>query len=361
MNTRADYDLLVAGQGLAGTALAVSARLAGLSVCLADPDPLPGRTASRVAAGLITPLTGKKINPGWRLEELLPLALDFYARAGDWLGARFFHSEQVHRWFTDAEEARSFGVRIAEPRIHRWCAGQLPPEPRLNVPAGGFAMAGGGWLDVPLWLDSVRRRFRDDGQWIESAVDEADIEVGPDAVRWHGLTARRVVFCHGLAAGRSSRFFPGLPFRPASGEVLEVVLANGSPPVVWNSGGKWLAPRRDGTCLCGATYGFGAWEGVPTIAGRVELSRFLDGILREGYEIIGHRAGVRPILQQSRPVAGFLPDCPVVGLLNGLGSKGVLTAPWAAGALVAAIQTGATPDPELDPARLHRHPAITRP
>jgi glycine/D-amino acid oxidase-like deaminating enzyme len=63
---------------------------------------------------------------------------------------------------------------------------------------------------------------------------------------------------------------------------------------------------------------------------------------------------VRPILHQSRPVAGFSPENPRVGILNGLGSKGVLTAPWAAAEMVAHIRDGKALDPELDPTRLQR-------
>ena len=108
MTKPSDIDLLVVGQGLAGTALAWTALRHGLDVRVADPDPTPGRTASRVAAGLVTPLTGKKINPGWRLGELMPAARDLYDWAGQRMGRSFFHDITVWRsgrQYLDAEPA----------------------------------------------------------------------------------------------------------------------------------------------------------------------------------------------------------------------------------------------------------------
>lgn len=356
MSRPTDIDLLIVGQGLAGSALAQSAAMAGLDFAIADPAPSTGATASRVAAGLITPLTGKKINPGWRIEEWLPIAREFYAAASSRLGIAFFHPIEIHRWFTGEEEYRSFQARLEEDRIRRWCGGLLPPRPGLKTAHGGFRMVGGGWLDVPAWLDAIRADAIRRDRWLPEAINEEVIENDGDHIGVGDLRARFVIFCTGIAAATHRRFFPGLPFRPAGGEVLEVRLAGDAPDAVWNRGGKWVAPRPDGACLVGATYAFGTSTWEPTKGGRSELSAFLVDLGCAEAEIIGHRAGIRPILQQSRPVAGFSPENPRVGILNGLGSKGVLTAPWAAAELVARLRDGKPLDPELDPARLQRRP-----
>jgi len=44
-------------------------------------------------------------------------------------------------------------------------------------------------------------------------------------------------------------------------------------------------------------------------------------------EVIGHEAGIRPIVRNSMPVVGFHPEMKEVGFFNGLGSKGSLMAP----------------------------------
>ena len=354
MSRPTDIDILIVGQGLAGSALAFASRLAGLDTVIADPNPAPGSSASRVAAGLITPLTGKKINPGWRIEQWLPIARSFYEAAAAHFGKDFFHPIEIHRWFTGEEEYRAFQARLDEERIRRWFGGLLPPHPGLKTPHGGFRMLGGGWLDVPMWLDAIRAGWTERDRWLARAITEQELEPEDDRVRVGDLRARFVVFCTGLAAAGQRRYFPDLPFRPAGGEVLEIRSAGNHPEAVWNRAGKWVAPRPDGTSLVGATYAFGASECEPSPAGRNELLAFLSELGIAEPEVIGHRAGVRPILHQSRPVAGFSPENRRVGILNGLGSKGVLTAPWAAAELVAHIRDGKPLDAELEPARLQR-------
>jgi glycine/D-amino acid oxidase-like deaminating enzyme len=354
MSRPIEIDLLIVGQGLAGSALAVTASMAGLDCAIADPALEPGFSASRIAAGLITPLTGKKINPGWRIEEWLPTARTFYGDAATRFGTEFFHPSEIHRWFTGEEEYRAFQARLDEDRIRRWFGGLLPPRPGLNTAHGGFRMIGGGWLDVPAWLDAIRAEWIRRERWFPQKVGEEDLELETDAIRVGDLRARYVIFCTGLAAMANHRFFPDLPFRPAGGEVLEIRMENPGPDAVWNRAGKWLAPRPDGRCLVGATYAFGATECDPSAEGRAELTAFLAELGITNPEVVGHRAGVRPILHQSRPVAGFSQENPRVGILNGLGSKGVLTAPWAAAEMVAHIRDGKALDPELDPTRLQR-------
>lgn len=61
---------LIIGQGLAGTALAWQLCQQGVPFILVD-EHLPD-SSSKVAAGLITPITGMRLNLGWRIAELIP-------------------------------------------------------------------------------------------------------------------------------------------------------------------------------------------------------------------------------------------------------------------------------------------------
>ena len=69
-------DFVIVGQGLAGTTLAWQLLRRGRSVLVIDRE--GGVTSSRIAAGLITPVTGKRLAKSWRWEELYPAAVAFY-------------------------------------------------------------------------------------------------------------------------------------------------------------------------------------------------------------------------------------------------------------------------------------------
>ena len=88
MPTLQQFDFLIVGQGLAGTALAWTLLRRGYRVLVVDRcDEI---TSSKIAAGLITPITGMRLVVSWRLDEFLPFATEFYRSVEQQTGADFF-------------------------------------------------------------------------------------------------------------------------------------------------------------------------------------------------------------------------------------------------------------------------------
>ena len=94
-------DYLIIGQGLAGSAMAMALRELGAEVFVVDSE--DANSASRVAAGLVTTLAGKGMNPGWRQAEYLPAALDYYGALESASNERLFHPSEILRLF-DSEK-----------------------------------------------------------------------------------------------------------------------------------------------------------------------------------------------------------------------------------------------------------------
>ena len=69
-------NVLIIGQGIAGSCLAWELKRRGTDFTITA-RPI-AETASRVAAGLVNPLTGRAFRPGWRQEECLSAAEAFY-------------------------------------------------------------------------------------------------------------------------------------------------------------------------------------------------------------------------------------------------------------------------------------------
>jgi glycine oxidase len=66
-------------------------------------------------------------------------------------------------------------------------------------------------------------------------------------------------------------------------------------------------------------------------------------------EVLEQASGVRPTSRDRRPILGR--TAPHEAVFNGLGSRGVLLAPWCARHLAAHLFDGAPLDPEVDAAR----------
>src|SRR5262245_56611370 len=177
-------DVIVIGQGLAGTTLAW--QLFRRRVRFVVVAPLE-EGSSRIAAGQITPVTGKRLAKSWRWDELYPAAVAFYCAREAETGTSFFHQRPALRLFATEAERDEYCRR--EDNILR---GLVRPAECIGAwfeaPFGGFEMPDAARLDVPRYLDASRDHFRARGAF---AADEVDPHNPP--------AAEAVIFCRGFA------------------------------------------------------------------------------------------------------------------------------------------------------------------
>lgn len=340
-------DTLIVGQGLAGTVLAWQLRFRGERVLVVD-DPRPV-TASRIAAGLVTPITGQRLVSSWRFLEFWPKAIAFYQRVEQETGQKFFRELPMVRLFQSNAERE----QILQSRSSQVSALVRFPEPLVDEaifhnPFGGFEMTG-GQLDVPAFLDASRIAFESERQYLQAMLSLLeDLELSSEGValpRWH-LKAKRGIFCEGFAA-RENPWFGGLPFDAAKGEILTLRIPGLSEQRVIHHG-IWLAPLGEGLFRAGATYDRDHLDDQPTGAAREDLCKQLQSFLRMPFEVLEHHAAVRPIVIGRHPVIGMHPRFPMLGCFNGLASKGTLQAPYIAGQFADFLQGHGEIEESLD-------------
>lgn len=319
----------IVGQGLAGTLLAWELERAGRDFLIFDAG--LERATSRMAAGMVNPVTGRRMVKTWRVDELRPLAAAAYRSLGEALGVGAWREMRIRRWFRDETERRFFAERQAR--------GELEPFIEASD-AEGCWITGAAQVDLAPLLAAARKRWRAAGRLKEERVDDPD-----DLSRRHEC----VVLCTGAAARRHPQL-THVPWAVAKGESLTLEIS-GLVPDVMVSRGHWLLPLAGGRAKVGATYEVGADDLTPTPAAREELERAAAQLTDRAYMVRDQEAGLRLTLPDKRPVAGRCPRSAGVGVATGLGSKGVLFAPWLARQWADHLATGAPFDPAVDVAR----------
>jgi glycine/D-amino acid oxidase-like deaminating enzyme len=338
--------ILIVGGGLAGTALGWRLWQRGERFVVVD----PGRegTSSKIAAGLVTPITGLRLTVSPGFAEQLAAAREFYAEVGRELRARFYHELPHVRLFKDARELKHWRARAAAPGFQEWldpeAPGPLVDERAFHGELGGIQMRGSGWLDTAGYLAASRACFEKLGCWREDTVEESALEPCAEGVRWNGSWYRCAVFCRGADERGNARFFPWLPWQCARGVIATVKADVVEERIVARDG--WMLPRDAGTWRAGSTYD---WDLDAPVEPSIEaLREKLAGLLRVPFEMVDTQAGVRPILRDRVAAVGRHPAHPNVAMFNGLGSKGALLAPLYSRMLVEHLLDGARLDEVVD-------------
>lgn len=341
-------DFLIIGQGLAGTALAWRLLERGRSFLIVDRDePL---TSSKVAAGLVTPITGMRLALNWRYESLYPEALHFYRRMEKRLGAKFFYARPHVRLFRGGREREVWDRRTRDGLVRRFVretrAGPLVDEAVFDNAWGGFQQRHAGYLDTSACLEASRRHFQSFVCWAQADVQPEDVLIEDTHVKWRGMQFGTVVFCQGAEAARHP-WFDWVPFQSARGTVLSLRAATEERRIIHRD--CWLMRREDGTFRAGSTYELRFSEPhTPGIAAMKDLLERLRTLVKVDFAITGSQTAVRPIVKGRPVLLGRHPAHPQVVFFNGLGSKGVLRAPCMARLLVEHLLTGVPLDAEFD-------------
>jgi glycine/D-amino acid oxidase-like deaminating enzyme len=327
-------DAVILGHGLAGAVLRDVLHLRGLRVLVHD-SPRDGR-ASRVAGGVVNPVVLRRLVLSWRASEFLPIAAAFYRAAEVRYDRRLWHPLVLRKLFADERERDLWSGRCADPAIGESLSmeGEGDRDLRgLRVPHGCGSVIGCAWLDVPAFLDAQEAELRKSGDWI------AD----PREVDAHHREGAWVIEC----TGPFSRI-PGLV--PVKGETLTVRIPGLHTRAMVHRG-AFLLPLGEERFRVGATF---AWENVwsgPSDVAREELLRRVRTMTDLPVEVLDQQAGVRPTARDRRPLLGRHAAQPRQAVFNGLGSRGVLLAPWCAMHLADHLFAGAALDPEVDVAR----------
>lgn len=305
----------IVGAGLAGCCLAWQLRARGVEVRLVD-DGRPG-AASRVAAGLVNPVTGKNYEPSWRIAEFLPESVAFFEKIGRDLGRPLWFPQPVVRLVSEKEWPKA-ARKLELSEVVRWVE---RVEEHVDGWRARVTLKGGGRVDTRAFCEATEEEF---------GVRSAECGMG------------RRVRCGGafdLMTGRLGEH------RCAKGEILTVRLPEWDGSKILIGGGGWLVPVGDGLFKSGATYEWDQLDGTPTAAGRTRVEEILRNLGVGDFEVVNHEAGVRPIVRRSMPLIGKTAEG---WAFNGLGSKGSLYAPGVARRLAEAMVDGVEIEEELD-------------
>jgi glycine oxidase len=344
---QADY--LIIGQGIAGTVLATTLIKKGSKiVVMSDEDP---RCASKVAAGLYNPVTGKRMAKTWKAIELFPFMENFYQEFEKEYSCKILFPKPIYKPFASIEEQNTW---LSANEGEAFIITDIPKDKYkeyISCDFGGFETKNSGHLDLPSLLEIFRHRATKENYFIRECFDPIKLKCTDNGIQYGSISAKKIIFCEGSRA-TVNPLFSWLPFVPSKGEILKIIIDNFTEEVIFNKQ-VFVIPLGNNTFRVGSTYQWAYESEEPTEEGKTDLLEKLERLIKKPFEVTQHIAGVRPSVKDRKPIIGFHPDHKSIGIFNGLGTKGVSMAPFFAEAFSELLLNNKQLDKEVNIERFY--------
>ena len=345
-------EFLIIGQGVCGTWLSYFFQKEKRSFLVIDnnkPD-----TASRIAAGIINPVTGRRIVKTWMIDELIPFIKTVYADLGNELGIKAISETKIIDFFPTPQMRNAFLERKAEDQTY------LHEETENNSLRNFFNYDFDYGIISPAFITHIetilpawRKQLLQNNSLLEEEFDLSELKIEKSGINYKNIIADKVIFCDGITAFENP-LFKHLPFAFNKGEVL-IIEANDLPADNVFKKGLILSPLQEaGKFWVGTNYHWEFENDFPTKEFREQTEQLLKNWLKMSFKIIDHKAAIRPATIERRPFVGMHPLYPHVGILNGMGTKGCSLAPYFAKQLADHLIDGKKILPEADVNRFRK-------
>ncbi len=287
-------------------------------------------SASNVASGITNPITGRKFVKTWLADEMLPFAESIYREFEKLFQQDFFNSVSIIKILDSIKAQNDWSTRCSSPEYLAYLKNETIirfDRDKVKNDFGGFEINGASRLETDKFLSLYRNLLKEKEALLEDEFDFERLEVEEKFVSYKGKQAQKIFFCEGANAVHNP-YFKFLPFQLAKGECLIVRIPDFYPNQVIN-GEVFIMPMQEKDLYyIGATHEWQFDDDQPSEKGRNELLGNLSTVLKAPFEIVEHKAAIRPTVKDRRPFIGFNPESPNVGIFNGMGTKGISLAPY---------------------------------
>ncbi|MDE1193488.1 MAG: FAD-dependent oxidoreductase [Arachidicoccus sp.] len=346
-------DYIIVGQGICGTFLSYYLIKEKQSVWVIDNNIY--NSASRVASGVINPVTGRRIVKTWKIDELMPFAKNAYEQISNDIRAENIIKEitvlDIH---TSMQMQQAFEKRLQEKDtayLHH-CKEENLWKKYFEFDFGIGEIHPAYCIDLQTLLIQYRN-YIDRLQCLSAAsFDINELTIKNDGVNYKNISARKIIFCDGINSINNS-YFNHLPFAFNKGEALIVSIPDLPRDFIYKQGFS-IVPFKDDFFWIGSTYEWNYESVNASAAFKTKVENYLKDHLKLPYKVVDHLAALRPANTERRPFVGLHEKNLQIGILNGMGTKGCSLAPYYAKQLTQHILYDTSIDVEADVKRFDK-------
>lgn len=298
-------DVIIVGQGVAGTMLAESLLERGKSVMILDDR--PDHVSSTAFAGGVLHHYGKgfAVNPSYK--RLLEIAIPFYKKLEVKYQAEFLSDKSMFIF------KRIDTLTRTSLNLHAYFHYDHAPNV-LNV----------FHINVLEFLNAARKYFVSMDMLQETKFDPEQLEIG-EYVQYKNICAKKIIFCDGVSFS-GNKWFSSLKFIPNRGDILLLEIEGLPEEYIYDSEIR-LVHRAQNIWWCGSNQLWELNNMLPDMEWRLQTESVLQQWLKLPFNVKEHLVIQRPTTPGQIPHTTLHPELKCLGIFNGMGSRGLMQAP----------------------------------
>jgi len=320
-------DFLIVGNGLAANILAHTLKTNNLSFSIIGHSALSN--CSNVAAGIWNPIVFKRFTKSWLADELIDFLVPFYTNIQSQFKKQIITHRPIIKSFFEEQE-KTLWLKKAHGELEQFLDKTIYSQPldtykHCKLEAEFGIVKNCGNLDVATFIIESNKLFY--SFFKEETFNYGDLSIETDFVKYQNTNYKNIIFAEGYLV-KNNPFFSWIPLNPAKGETLTITSnALEIENAIINKNGFIFNTSRT-IFKVGATYEWQDLTDTPTQKAKAELEQKLTHLISCNYQITNHEAGIRPSSIDRRPIIGAHPKHKNLHIFNGLGTKGVMLAPY---------------------------------
>ena len=340
-----DVDYIIVGLGLAGIAFTEELLKANKSFVVFENN---SQTSSLVAGGVYNPVILKRFNAVWNAHAQIETALPFYKKLEEKLNVKLDYKFSIKKAFTSIGDENNWFLALDKPTLLHYMIPEISKEKIAGVVGDlGFGeLKGTGRIDTNLLVKSYRAYIKNSNRLMASSFNYSELIILETGIKYQDITAKKIIFCEGFGITKNP-FFNHLPLNEVKGESITIHAPDLKIDFLLKSS-VFVMPLGNDYYKVGATFNWTDKTCNPTAEAKEELVEKLKKVLTVPYTITGHTAGIRPTVNDRRPMIGVHSEHKALVVLNGLGTRGVMIGPTIAKNLFNHLENGEKLDIDTD-------------
>lgn len=277
-------------------------------------------TSSRVAGGVYNPIVFKRFTLSWEAEKLINYLDLFYSKIEKELNINFHQKIDIYKILVNDDEVNLWKKKANEySQFMDSHIYYLNNNEFLKENAGYARVLNSGYINTNIFINESTNYFKKLNKYKNKKINYSDINTIKN-------NNNIILFAEGYKAIKNP-YFPEIQLKLAKGEILDIKINNFNIDYIISKN-LFLFPQGNNIYTIGATFEWDFEDNKPTEKQKDILIENLKKFLNVDFEVVCQKAGIRPSSIDRRPILGNSSLDENIYILNGMGAKAVMLAPY---------------------------------